>query len=101
VVSGTPSPYSPTICPPNFSCPESDGCSTTDGSRWLKLECGADYAGGNIVDPGATSIEACSQTCLKNPLCKALTFVGGKDGGNYYLKSVKGTTSITGHTDSE
>jgi hypothetical protein len=101
VISGTSSPYSPAICPPNFSCPEDDGCSTSDGSRWLKLECGADYDDNLLQGTTAASIEACSQQCLSNPPCKALTFVGGKGGGNCYLKTVKGATAITDHTDSE
>lgn len=98
--SGTPKSFSPKICPPNFSCPEDDGCSTTDGTRWLKLECGADYVGGDI-NPGveAASIEACSKICLNTPECVAMSFVGGKAKGNCYTKRTQGPTQFTDHND--
>jgi hypothetical protein len=105
VVDGTPKPYSPAICPTDFSCPEDNGCSTTDGSRWLKLECKTDYTGGDI--PGTSkrvaSIEACSQYCLSIPECLASSFVGDKTYGECYPKSVRtlAPTDNSGHTDGE
>jgi hypothetical protein len=99
----TPSPYSSPICPTDFSCPEDNGCSTTDGSRWLKLECGADYAGGDIIGTSqrVASIEACSELCLSIPECVALSFNGGKLYGECYPKSFKKVNSVNGHTDGE
>jgi hypothetical protein len=99
VLSGTPRPYSTPICPTDFSCPEDNGCSTTDGSRWLKLECRADYALDTVDPTTAPSIEACSQLCFKNPLCKSLTFVGGKAGGDCYLKGEKLPDTVTNYRD--
>ena len=95
MLTGTPKPYSTAICPTDFSCPEDNGCSTTDGSRWLKLECNADYGLPNVDEFESPSIEACSKSCLQNPSCKSLTFVGAKRSGNCYLKGEKlSTTSI-------
>ena len=98
MTSGTPSPYSPTICPTDFSCPEDNGCSTTGGSpaRWLKLQCGVEYSEGSYADAGSSTpitIEACSQKCLQDTNCAAVTFVGNKKAGNCYLKTGRGTVT--------
>ncbi|KAJ8105103.1 hypothetical protein OPT61_g10379 [Boeremia exigua] len=40
----------PAACPATITCPANDGCTYTgSGSRTFRLDCGVDYAGGNIA----------------------------------------------------
>ncbi|KAF2999426.1 hypothetical protein E8E13_007443 [Curvularia kusanoi] len=99
VTGGTPSQPPPALCPTGYSCPEDDGCSTTNGARTLKLQCGVDYYGGDLDNIPTNTIEACSQACLANPECVAASFVGGKLNGVCYMKRTKEAQTDTSSVD--
>ena len=63
----------------------------------FKVECGIDYSGRDVSSTFSPSFESCILSCKAFVGCDFVSFVGGDDGGNCYLKTDIGIGNIAGH----
>jgi hypothetical protein len=72
------------------SCPSSDGTTLTVGNDSFVLNCGTDYAGGDLSMTYTSTVYACAASCSNTTGCVASSWVPG---GPCYMKSAVGNAN--------